>query len=80
VTINDGGEMGPALLPTRNMRHVHSPAFTTPTGVTHPAMFSRPRGTRPLMDQPPFLPQHAIHRFIIHAAGHLPTRKAQRCR
>ena len=66
MAINHGGKMGPAILPTRNMRHVHRPPFITAAGSADPAVHARPRGTRPLMHQPPLLLQHPIHRLLVH--------------
>lgn len=71
VTINDRGEMRPAVLPTRHMRHIHGPAFIAPTGPAHPAAYAGARRTRPLMDQPPLLLEHSIHRLFIDAACRL---------
>ena len=75
MAINHGGKMGPAVLPTRNMRHVHRPPFITAAGSADPAVHARPRGTRPLMDQPPLLLQHPIHRLLVHDVRRLATQE-----
>ena len=65
MTVDHGGQMPPAVLPTRNMRHIHHPPFITPTGLTHPATHAGARGDDALMHTPPLLLQHSIHRFAI---------------
>ena len=67
MTINDGGEMHPAILTTRDMRYIHCPPLVTPASSAHPATHPRSQRTEPLMHPPPLLLEHAIHHLLIHA-------------
>ena len=73
MAIDDGGEMGPAVLPTRNMGHTHRPPFITAAGSADPALYARSRGTRSLMYEPLLLPKHPIHGLLVHGSYGLPT-------
>jgi hypothetical protein len=45
MAINHSGKMGPAILPTRNRRHIHRPSCITPAGSDDPALYARSRST-----------------------------------
>ena len=40
MTINDGGQMSPPILPTGDMRHVYRLPFITPIRPTHPTAYA----------------------------------------
>jgi hypothetical protein len=66
MTIDHRREMGPPIVTTRDVRHIHRPPFITPSGSTHPATRPGTRRGDALMHKPPVLLQHAIDRFPIH--------------
>src|SRR5438105_12295680 len=74
VAINHRGQMRPAVPTTGNVRHIHGPAFVTPTGAADPAAGPRARGARALMHQPALQLEHAIDGCAIH---HEPLLAAQ---
>ena len=67
--------MGPAILATGNMRHIHGPPLITPTGPTHPTPDARPWGGAALMYEPPLLLQDSIHRLLVHGPRGLPAQQ-----
>jgi hypothetical protein len=75
MAINDRREMRPAILATGNVRDIHGPPLVAPTGSTDPALDSRPWGRESLMDHPPLLLQHPIHRLLVHGPCRLPAQE-----
>lgn len=66
MAINHGRQMRPAIMPTRNMRHIHRTPFVTPTRPTRPASHPRAWGGGALMHEPPLLFHDSVHRLAIH--------------
>ncbi|MGD9849624.1 MAG: hypothetical protein AB7T38_00020 [Nitrospirales bacterium] len=52
MTINHGGQMPPAVLPTRNVSHIHGPASIALGRSTPPTLDTRAWCPGPLMYQP----------------------------
>jgi hypothetical protein len=67
MTIDDCGQMSPAVCSTRNMGHVHHPPLIAGLGSTAPASYPWPRHARPLMDQPALELENPIDHFAIHS-------------
>lgn len=65
MTIGHGRQMGPAVVATGNMRHIHRPPFIAATGPAHPPSHARAGRGDPLMHEPPLLLQHAIQCLAI---------------
>jgi hypothetical protein len=66
MAINDGREMGPAILATGDICHIHRPPFVAPTGLTCPAPNTRAWSGEALMHEPALLAQDSIHRLAIY--------------
>ena len=65
MTVDHRREMRPAILPTRNMCHIHGPAFVAVIRPTRPALHARAWGADALMHEPPFLVQDTVDRLPI---------------
>src|SRR5262249_17884466 len=61
MAVDHGREVRPAVRPTVDVRQIHRPAFVTPTRATAAALHPGPRGCSPLMDEPAFQHEHAVH-------------------
>ena len=65
VTINDGREVGPAVTPNRDMRHIHRPPLIAPLRHTAPPFDPRLGCHLPLTHQPALAPHQAVDPFPV---------------
>jgi hypothetical protein len=66
VAVNDGGQMGPAVLSHGDVGEVHGPALVTSGSPAHHAFDPRPGRPGALVDQPAFHFQNPVDAFPIH--------------
>jgi len=75
MAVNRRRQMHPDITPAGNVRHIYRPPFVASTGLAYPATHSWAWRAGSLMDQPPFLFEHPIHRLLVHDVLRLATQQ-----